>query len=195
MASSWGVSRSSRFYAAHSPHCSLPAYCYHNQNHGRMLPDGFFFLCIHQSSVTENRNHSSYFKHEGQRASNRELGAYNVLRLGLQDWVPEEQWRICPQGGCQLCLSQEDGKSRCFPRTVSARNHLEIRQLLMLSLLATKITTAKRCCWSHLLVPTKMLTGMLLQKKRKVSLIRPAMGGSRDLCLWHLSWVHLIGRS
>lgn len=108
MASSWGVSRSSRFYAAHSPHCSLPAYCYHNQNHGRMLPDGFFFLCIHQSSVTENRNHSSYFKHEGQRASNRELGAYNVLRLGLQDWVPEEQWRICPQGGCQLCLSQED---------------------------------------------------------------------------------------
>lgn len=49
-----------------------------------MLPHLLFFLCIIQSSVTENRNHCHYFKHEGQRASNRELDAYRVLRLSAR---------------------------------------------------------------------------------------------------------------
>lgn len=51
---------------------------------GPVPPDFLLFLCISQSSVTENRNHSSYLKQEGQSASSKELGACSGLRLGLR---------------------------------------------------------------------------------------------------------------
>lgn len=64
-----------------------------------------FFLCISQSSVTENRN---YFKHEGQRASNRIrcLPCVDARPPGLS----AQTMKTGPGGSDQLCLSQEDGK-------------------------------------------------------------------------------------
>lgn len=138
MASSWGLHWGMVGFLQVGAYCSLQAYCYHNQNQGQMLPDFLFFLCISQSFVTENRNYSSYFKHKGQRASNRELGAYGVLRLGFQDSLPEEQWRTRPQGSCQLCWS-EIWEIRKFPLHHNSTNNVEIRKLLMLLLLGAKL--------------------------------------------------------
>lgn len=122
-----------------------------------MLPDTLFFLCISQSSITENRNPSSYFKYNGQRASNRELGTYNRLNGRLQDWAQKNNEEPAPQ---EVINSQEDGKSGHFPWIVSSRNSQESRKVLILLLLAPepiphllgphgqqKEQQLKRCCW------------------------------------------------